>query len=392
MVGIIDLIIVTFIPFLFIYLLDFLLPKKVSVNLKEDDNKYTSIDGLRGLSAILVIIHHTLVSWAYFHFDVIWHRESVAVTFDKTISEKVVTALTFLGQAGVCFFFMITGFLFYDKLIKCKGKLDSSDFFIKRFFRIAPLYYFVILLVFITVFLTGLAEFESLKQEIYSFCSWLMFGILEVKTISSLIPGFLVIAGVIWTLAKEWQFYVCVPILSVFTRNKKTAILFVFFALAGCILVFYVNRNIKLETKLPFVLGMLSSLFVNYYNLKKFDMKKSIFSIIVLILFWNIIFEYHQKFLIFYYVNMGLFFILISNGNTIFGILSSKIFIMLGKISYSIYLIHGLVLFWINGVVMKNNNYLVNSIVAILLTLIISVFTYYYIERIGISYGRKITR
>lgn len=392
MVGITELIIVTFIPFLFIYLLNFLLPKKISENLKESGNKYASIEGLRGLSAILVIIHHSFISWGYFQIGIIWRKDSFIHMVDKTVPEKVVNALTLLGDIGVCFFFMITGFLFYDKLIKSKGKYDPYKFYIKRFFRIVPVYYFVILLVFITVFLTGLPKFESLKQEIYSFSSWLTFGILEIETISSLMSGSLLIAGVVWTLAIEWIFYTFIPVLSVFTKNKKTSILFVFIVFVGCFLTSCSYENFNSDITFPFAFGMLSSLFVNYYKSKIFDMKKSLFSVVALIFFWNIVFEDYYEISYIHYLIMGLFFILISNGNTIFGILSSKIFIMLGKISYSIYLVHGLVLFWINGVLMKNNNYLTNSVIATILTLTISVFTYYYIERTGINYGRKIIK
>ncbi|OTQ54859.1 hypothetical protein B6D21_09285, partial [Gilliamella apis] len=61
-------------------------------------------------------------------------------------------------------------------------------------------------------------------------------------------------------------------------------------------------------------------------------------------------------------------------------------------ISYSIYLIHGLVLFLINLVFLRNGSYLVNTLITIFITLLISIFTFYFVERTGINFGGKITK
>ncbi|WP_167349209.1 acyltransferase family protein [Gilliamella intestini] len=107
---------------------------------------------MRGISAIFVFISHSLLSWRYFFVDGGWINNTPLLIFDKNLNEQIEIGFLSLGGIGVSFFFMITGFLFFDQLLRNKGKINIIQFFIKRFFRIAPLYYSVITLVFITVF------------------------------------------------------------------------------------------------------------------------------------------------------------------------------------------------------------------------------------------------
>ena len=389
-----ELVMVILSPFLFIAIIIFLLPQQMKENLSTDNNRYTSIDGLRGISSIFVFMSHSLLSWRYFFVDGGWINSTPLAIFDKNINEKLAIGFLSLGGLGVSFFFMITGFLFFDQLIRNKGKINFINFFIKRFFRIAPLYYFVILIVFIIVFCTGVVEFPNFKKEINAFLSWITFGFSNIRTISSLIPSSLIVAGVFWTLAIEWKFYACIPILSLFTRTRMTTILFVFLGIIITIVLFYLGKIVDIRLYITFLFGMLASLIVNNYlvPLKTSIFNSPIISTFIFLLFFVAVFkiQFEYSSLIFQSL-LGLIFIFIANNNSIFGVLKSRIFIALGKLSYSIYLLHGLVLFLINGVFMKNGNYLLNSILSILLTLVFSVFTYYFIERIGINFGHKIT-
>lgn len=74
-----------------------------------------SIDGLRGYLAFFVFLHHSLV-W-YFYI--------------KTGSWNVLDSHFYnhLGQTSVVFFFMITGFLFYAKLLNKDKILTGLDYF-----------------------------------------------------------------------------------------------------------------------------------------------------------------------------------------------------------------------------------------------------------------------
>jgi len=378
-------------PFIFMSIMYYLLPKRIKYVLVDEKNRYQTIDGLRGIAAICVMFVHSLLSYHFLYFKTWWDQDTVNQTFDKSISSDFGATIYSLGGFGVCIFFMITGFLFYDKLIRSEGHINIKNFFIKRFFRISPLYYFVILSVFITVLITGLAEFSSLKKTIKSFLSWLCFYFVDIKTISSIAPGSIPLAGVIWTLKVEWIFYFCVPFLSLFNRKKIVSIAFVLLGLATVIILYKLKIIVLTITIMPFFLGMLASLIANnYIKINKKILVNHITSFIILLITIYSIFLHKKQFV--YCLLLGLVFIAISNGNSIFGILKTKILISLGSISYSIYLIHGLVLFLINLVFLRNGSYLLNTLITIFLTLFVSIFTFYFIERTGVTFGAKITK
>lgn len=379
-------------PFVFMSIMYYFLPKRIKHVLVDEKNKYQNIDGLRGIAAICVMFVHSLLSYHFLHFKTWWDQDTVSQTFDKSVNLDVGAIIYSLGGFGVCIFFMITGFLFYDKLIRSEGHINIKNFFIKRFFRISPLYYFVILLVFVSALITGPAEFSSLKKCIKSFLSWLFFYFVDIKTISSIAPGSVPLAGVLWTLKIEWIFYFCVPFLSLFNRRKIVSIAFVLLGLATIIII---NESkimvLTITNIIPFFFGMLASLIANnYLKINKRILVNHITSFIILLITMFSVFL-HNKQLV-YCLLLGVVFIVISNGNSVFGLLKTKILISLGSISYSIYLIHGLILFLINLVFLRNGSYLVNTLITIFITLLVSIFTFYFVERTGINFGGKITK
>jgi len=76
--------------------------------------KYSSIEGLRGVLAFIVFIHHF----------VIWYNYIQTNNWDEPQSNL----LNHFGKSGVSFFFMITGFLFTNKLIDKKTKKIGIGF------------------------------------------------------------------------------------------------------------------------------------------------------------------------------------------------------------------------------------------------------------------------
>src|ERR1700761_4154599 len=85
----------------------------------------TELDGLRALAALSVFVSH---AGLYSHYLATGRWELVAPVF------------TVLGQGGVALFFMITGFLFWGRLLRAHGRPDWRILYIGRVFRIGPLY------------------------------------------------------------------------------------------------------------------------------------------------------------------------------------------------------------------------------------------------------------
>ncbi|MBK1839641.1 acyltransferase family protein [Azospirillum sp. YIM B02556] len=106
------------------------------------DGRYAAIDGMRGLLAYAVFIHHGVITWQYLHSG-LWALPPSRL-------------YTHLGQSSVALFFMVTAFLFWDKLLKAGPGMDWREFVSSRFYRVYPVYAVaVVLTVVLTLAATG---------------------------------------------------------------------------------------------------------------------------------------------------------------------------------------------------------------------------------------------
>lgn len=95
---------------------------------RQADRHYHLLDVLRGIAITFVIGHH------------------VALRFPQMVSDPLAAFLKNVGWAGVDLFFAISGFLITGLLVKHSSLSGVKGFFIKRFFRIVPLYLIAIFL------------------------------------------------------------------------------------------------------------------------------------------------------------------------------------------------------------------------------------------------------
>lgn len=146
-----------------------------------DKIKFPSLDGLRAISIIFVIVHHV-----YFN-------------------EQFWTNVIDLGRIGVHIFFVISGFLITTLLIKEKistGKINLKNFYIRRAFRILPVLFLFLLTL---MFLNNL--FDLKISGLSFFTSFLFLGNLGIDTSETWYTGHF------WSLAIEEQFYLFFPFL-----------------------------------------------------------------------------------------------------------------------------------------------------------------------------------
>ena len=282
--------------------------------------KFETIDGLRGFLALGVFFHHAAISQQYFRTG------SWAITEEYPLYH-------FAAKGGVSLFFMITGFLFWTKVISTKGQINTSHFFKSRINRLVPLYFFHVFIIIILAF--KVQEFQLLEQPIIlikNILSWLAFGILKQPNINQVLNTYTMDAGVIWTLAYEWAFYVSLPLLACFWRGRSFFLMIVIIVSYGFLVPDV--TNIKL-----FAYGMVAAYLVQNFSLQAIVMTRgcSVIACILLILAYQVTYLKVELFF--------LFFILIVYGNPLFGILTSKPAKLLGIISYSIYLMQGAVIY-----------------------------------------------
>ncbi len=161
---------------------------------------YKQIDGLRGLACLLVVWFHAA--------GVITPGAESEVLFGNGYR-----VFTLIGATGVNLFFILSGFLITGIL------MDTSDlagrlkkFYLRRVFRIFPLYYAFLCIALIAFFVV-FSDREYLKwfTHLFYFQNWATsFRTDHYKYINHL-----------WSLAVEEQFYIVWPIVFLFFYDRQ---------------------------------------------------------------------------------------------------------------------------------------------------------------------------
>jgi peptidoglycan/LPS O-acetylase OafA/YrhL len=309
--------------------------------IKTHNGRYESIDGLRGFLAIGVFIHHATIWYQYLHKG-IWNVPNSNL-------------YTLLGQGSVSLFFMITSFLFVNKILNAKaGVFNFKTFFISRLYRLAPLYIFAItILIIIVMFVTHWHLNVSVFQFLKSITAWFLFSIFGNPSINASDFTTFVNAGVVWSLPYEWLFYFTVPLIYLLVWRKKIAVLFIIMSIAF-LTFFFIKFGFVWYHICCFAGGAIAPIIMKYFPIYK-RLNKYLASIIILVsLFFIGKFEtsHNWKCILL----LSLVFTLIALGNDLFGLLKNSALKLLGEICYSTYLLHGLVLFTLFHFILEQQN------------------------------------
>ena len=172
---------------------------------------FDALDGLRGISILLVLLHHT---------------QRFQPGFIRTLQEN--------GRYGVALFFVISGFLICTLLLReeeVTGKIDLWKFYGRRALRLLPLYYAVLLLQAVMVFCLKQYTPENQALFIDKLPAYLLYYSNWLATASEG-PFFQA-----WSLAVEEQFYIAFGLL-LFFAHRRLVLAALFAALAVKITVY----------------------------------------------------------------------------------------------------------------------------------------------------------
>lgn len=293
--------------------------------------RFTTIDGLRGYLAFGVFISH----------GAIWYRFLRSGTWDVPPSNLYVN----LGQASVVLFFMITGFLFWSKLLRARSEpIDWSRLYVSRILRLLPLYAFAVALLAFTV---GILTNFQLRESPYSLfknvLDWGGFSIGGIPDINRLRPTCIIIGKVTWTLPYEWLFYCTLPItaslIGVATRRR--------FIVLGLGLVGWLAYEIRPElVHLGAFCGGIAAAYLIRLNWIQILSRRVSCSIVAGVSFVATINLFPSAYHFLPLILLFIAFVIIAGGNTLFGILALPASRFLGQLTYSVYLLHSIILFW----------------------------------------------
>ncbi len=165
-------------------------------------NRYTLIDGLRGIAALMVVVFHLSLT--------------VEASFNEHLPSFIHNIIK-AGHWGVEIFFVISGFVIAHSVRNANFTFSYlASFGLRRSIRLDPPYWTVIVLEICLIFIS-LHFFPNLNTELPSTKQLFahLFYLQELLGLGHLIPIF-------WTLCYEVQFYVVlVGSLVLFTYLKK---------------------------------------------------------------------------------------------------------------------------------------------------------------------------
>ena len=346
-------------------------------------NYRPEIDGLRAIAVLSVVFYHAKFSF---------------------MGENLISG----GFLGVDIFFVISGYLI-TKLIFIELKLTNSfsflRFYQRRARRILPALFFITIITVILGYAVLLPySFKELSQSIiyqlgfisnFYFWSYYHFGYMSDNAL--LLPFLHT-----WSLSVEEQFYLIVPIILflIFKLLKKYLIFLIFIGfIFSLTLASYFAPIFKSLTfyMLPFRgWELLAGSLIAYYevfNLKnKFILKSlliknfltlvSLLIIIFYIFFFNSSFSHPSFYSSFLILSVCMIILLSDKDVYVTKILSSKILIGIGLISYSLYLWHYPLFSFARHIYGSSFEQMtLVKISIILLSILLSVFTFYFIEK-----------
>jgi peptidoglycan/LPS O-acetylase OafA/YrhL len=346
------------------------------------ESRYAGIDGLRGYLAFGVFVHHAIITWIFLQTGVVDFPPS--------------NFYSQLGQGSVALFFMITGFLFWDRLLTHGRKHDWLAFAVSRLFRLYPLYLPLMLAVFVTVFYLQNWELKDpASQLIGQTLAWLTFDRPDVNQYHQ--TGML-ISNVTWTLSYEVFFYLALPLAAMVFIYRGDWISTVL-CLVGIYALYEVvgwEHSLKKHFLASFLGGIAAAYWIRRPQWVAWSLSP-LAGIIALLALTIAFTAFNRAFNLGALLLLSLFFVIVASGNTLFGTLRPRSIRWLGEISYSTYLLHGFVL-WVMvqrlPLLLHLDSreawvFLPLLAVCSCLLIIISSLTYLYIEKPGIDAGKK---
>lgn len=350
--------------------------------------KYDYIDALRGYAILGVVALHS-----YF-----WVMPS----------SGILARIAREGGMGVQLFFIASALTLFMS-IRLREQAEAQPwlaFYIRRFFRIAPMFYLAIIVYWGSVntqyWAPNGTEWWHVLLTVGFMHGW------HPETINSVVPG-----G--WTIAVEMTFYLCIPFLFHKLRSVQATI-------AALLLSLMITTILSRGAEYVFapLYPQSQQYLVSFFAESWFFSQLPVFIIGILVYHVTFIFPHRDAkagilllMLAMYlfaaflgvetFANLLPHHVMYSLALAVFAlslhfhpakILVNPIIVLIGKLSFSIYLVHFMVLHYLKeflaGELLGNTGFLVAFLLVITISSCISFFTHKYIELPGMALGKRL--
>jgi hypothetical protein len=307
------------------------------------------------------------------------------------------------GWSGVHLFLLISGFLIHLGFLKIKDRFTWKGFYSKRFWRIYPPYILILLVV-------SVVKKSSYFYSTTGIFKHLLSHIFFVHNFSD--STFFSLNGSFWSLALEVQLYLIYPLL-LFLRRKygmRNAFLFtlafsLFFNILGIVFDnFGTDKSYTFSLlQLWFVWAGGAYLSEQHFNGQRiFGKRVLLYAVVFFIMetvskYFSFTNYFQNYFVTFGWLAFMEWFLYQSKISTT-GIIS-RVMVLIGLCSYSIYLIHepimgdifvGIKLIppYIHSALLTNISKLITPVIAFVVTFLISYSIYLFVEKKSIAFGQ----
>ena len=342
------------------------------------------VDALRGIAASLIVVHHV-----------------VGINLTK-LPPYLAFIPTYFGY-GVPLFFIISAFsLYYTYVDRMENRLDIRDYMVRRFARIAPLFYFMIAVWYATYH--------------FHFGQWLTWSSIASNvtfTFNFVTASRVSIVWAGWSIGTEYAFYFFLPLIIALVRNQLASLLLLIAAFAAAIGYQFSQSHVDdgafILTHMPFFTMGIIAYFV-FRRLSHWAPKaRRVLSVALVatavVAIAGITVDGPFRRLLaagirrtdYYAWGLPFAFVVLSQAIYPLSVLTNKVTTFLGKISYSLYLVHP----WVILMCRPMYVYLENSHQHILVYLLLATIptfaivvplawvTYRLIEVPGMNWGKR---
>ena len=351
-----------------------------------ETKKYEYIDSLRGIAVLMVLMVHVgnffkLPTTEYF--------------------SHLLFGAVYSGRMGVQLFFILSSFTLmfsFDRRIGEKN--GTSNFYIRRFFRIAPMYYLAIVAITAYFIRLDVRNWDILTTPWY-LSNYFFLNTLNPAWIKTIVPG-----G--WSISVEFLFYMIFPFIASRIKNINIAAIALCISLIVATLFIYATRGqffffqfdfnqINFVNQLPvFFIGIFTYWLTkeSYTQIKN---KTWALFIIVMLLFTHMIVPYYLFYCIIYCI------LILILSKKPYRFLSNKWLSKVGRVSFSMYIVHFFLIIMMNNLGIGHLIPVTNLFTSIVnfvllytlvftLTYTISYFSYKFIELPGQNLGKKLIK
>lgn len=354
------------------------------------------LDGLRGLMALWVVAGHS---------------------YEAVPSLSKFIPMTLLNDFAVDVFIVLSGFVIFNYLNN--NSVSYRQYITQRAMRLFPIYLVVLAITIASIYFyrdiliispeSPSTEYRIYQVDVFLANAW-QHILPHLFLLQGLIPDRILhlagttIVGQAWSASVEWQFYLVAPLLFVFFNKiiNNSSMKVILAILISIVIIMLASRFMANKA---FVGSSLSSFFVgflSFFFFRDFYPKASAHSIrliglcviaATILLLKKECIGYLIWFVVFFSVLLGR-----KTGieNIITKPLNNSLILTIGKVSYSIYMVHMLVIYFTLYLFVKLSvpvgaHYTWLVPISMIASFIISIYTFKYIEYPMMTLGKKMS-